>query len=396
MGKFNRKYILNSLNQILTIAWEECLAIFKDSGVRLILIIAGIAYPLLYGVVYLGENVDEIPVGIVDECKTSESRHYAQKLDATRELSVVECLNMDEGQDLMKSRKIHAIIVIPSDFSSNRINPYKQTVISVYVNMATMFIYKNVALAANFVMLDESYEISKSQMLAQGATFKEAEVNAEPIKNEMIATFNPGSGFASFFVPGVLILIIHQLLFLGIGMLAGTRREKNESGKLVEQKNSLHAVVYKEVIGRSIAYFAIYSIISAYILTIVSRIFGLPHLCSTWEIYRFMVPFLLAVIFFSQTWSVFIKNRETGMVLFLFASVILLLLSGLTWPWSNFPTFWKYFSYIFPATPGVQGFVKINCMGANIGEIMREFMTLWVQAIFYFLTAGFAYRYVNK
>lgn len=396
MGRIKGKYLYEFLIQTIQIAWEEVKCVFKDSGVRLILIIAGIGYPLLYGTVYLGENVTEIPVGVIDECGTAASRAYAQKLDATREISLVGLVNMEEGIDLMKSRDIHAVIVIPKDFEANRYNPTRQTVVSVYVNMATMFIYKNIGLAANYVMLEETKQINQERLLAGGATLQEARSGAEPIKNEMIATFNPGSGFASFFVPGVLILIIHQLLFLGIGMMAGTRRERYANGTLAKPSNINPKDVYSEVLGRGAAYYVIYSILSAYILIIVPRIFGLPHYNSPWEIYRFMVPFLFAVIFFSQTWSVFIKNRETGMVLFLFMSVILLLLSGLTWPWSNFPAFWKYCSYIFPATAGVQGFVKMNCMGADIGQVAREFFTLWTQAIFYFVTACFSYRYVNR
>ncbi len=396
MKKLTGKYFGGMLHQIFQIAWDEIKRVFRDSGVRLIMIVAGIGYPLLYGTVYLGENVTEIPVGIIDECGSSQSRSYVKKLEATREISLVSIVNMDEGMDLMKSRDIHAIIVIPKDFEKNRYNPTAQTVISVYINMATMFIYKNIGLAVNYVMLEESKKINQERLLAEGATLQEARAGAEPIKSDMIAIFNPGSGFASYFVPGVLILIIHQLLFLGIGMMAGTRREQQESGKLLERADLSHRGVFCHVLGRGGAYYIIYSVISAYILLIVPRIFGLPHYGSPWDIYRFMVPFLFAVIFFSQTWSVFVKNRETGMVLFLFMSIILLFMSGLTWPWSNFPSFWKYFSYIFPATAGVQGFVEINSMGADIGEAAREFFTLWTQAIFYFVTACLSYRYVNR
>ncbi len=396
MKQLRKRYIKNSTRQTFTICWNEMKRIFKDSGVLLILFVAGIAYPLLYGVVYMQEEVYEIPTGIVDLCNSSDSRKFSQKLDATREIELINCINIDEAISKMQSRDIHGIIVIPEDFSYNRTVSHKTTTVSLYINMATMFIYKNIGLAANIVMLDENKELMLREMENKGLTKQEALAVVEPVKNEMVALFNPGAGFASFFVPGVLVLIIHQLLFLGIGMLAGTRREENESGKLLKEESPFKRKVYREIFGRGLAYFILYSIISTYILILIPRIFNLPHYSSTWEIYRFLLPFLLSVIFFSQTWSVFIKNRETGMVLFLFMSVILLFLSGLTWPISNFPTFWKYFSFIFPATPGVQGFVKMNCMGAEIGQILPEYLTLWVQAIFYFITACLSYRYVNK
>lgn len=395
MRKLDLNNISTALNQMLSITWKEMKTIFTDSGVLLILIIAGFGYPLLYSTVYLSESVDEIPVGIIDESATSESRRFASKIDATREISLVSCVNIDDAIQKMKRRDIHGIVVIPKSFNKD-IETGRQTTVSLYVNMATFFIYKNIALACNYVMLDENKNISLRKLSAEGLTEQEALASAEPLQNKMNILFNEGNGFASFFVPGVLVLVIHQLLFLGIGMVSGTRREENANRKLSQIETPSKKKVYRYILGQGAAYFLIYSLIGSYILIIVPRLFGLPHFASTWDIYRLLLPFLLAVIFFSQTWSVFIRNRETGMVMFLFFSVILLFLSGLTWPLSSFPAFWKYFSYIFPATFGVEGYIKINCMGADFSVINTEFVALWIQAVIYFITACFSYRYINK
>ena len=381
------------LSELIGITWREIKTIFTDSGVLLILIIAGVGYPLLYSTVYLNESVDEIPVGIIDECGTSYSRGFASKIDATREVSLTSCINMEEAIGKMKKREIHGIVVIPKDFSKD-IQTGKQTTVSLYVNMATFFIYKNIALACNYVMLAENKNISLRRLSADGLTEQEALQAAEPLRNKMTILFNEGNGFASFFVPGVLVLIIHQLLFLGIGMVSGTRREENAIHKVIQE--GPHKKVQRYIWGQGFAYFLIYLIIGSYILILVPRLFGLPHYASAWDIYRLLVPFLLATIFFSQTCTVFIRNRETGMVMFLFFSVILLFLSGLTWPVSSFPSFWKWFSYIFPGTFGVQGYIKINCMASDFSVIMPEFIALWTQAIIYFITACFSYRYINR
>ena len=395
MDKFSFSDIRTAINQMVQITWKELRTIFKDSGVLLILIIAGLGYPILYSTVYLSESVDEIPVGIIDECGNSFSRGFASKIDATREVSLVGCVNMDDAISKMKSRSIHGIIVIPKSFSKD-IEGGKQTTVSLYVNMATFFIYKNIAMACNYVMLEENKNISLKRLSADGLTEQEALASAEPLRNKMNILFNEGNGFASFFVPGVLVLVIHQLLFLGIGMVSGTRREERANSQVHTKEKVSQREVFRHIFGQGAAYFLIYSLIGSYILILVPRMFGLPHFASAWDIYRLLFPFLLAVIFFSQTCAVFIRNRETGMVMFLFFSVILLFLSGLTWPVSSFPAFWKYFSYIFPATFGVEGYLKINCMGADFSVIMPEFIALWAQAIFYFITASFSYRYINK
>ncbi len=395
MKELKYKYNRNVLRQLFTITWKEIKTIFRDSGVLLIMIIAGIGYPILYGFVYLNESVDNIPVAVVDECGSAQSREFAKKLSATREVELYGCINMDEAISRFRSREVHGIVVIPKEYS-NKLANGEQATVALYVNMATFFIYKNIALACNLVMLDEGKSISVQKLNAQGLTEHEALIAAEPVQNQMTILYHEGNGFASFFIPGVLVLIIHQLLFLGIGMINGTRRESSTHGRLSEERNPIKKRVQRYIIGQGLAYFLIYSIIAAYILIIVPRLFGLPHYASAWDIYRFMVPYLMAVIFFSQTCAIFIRNRETGMVMFLFFSIILLFLSGLTWPVSSFPTFWRYFSYIFPGTFGVQGFVKLNTMGAQFATILPEFFALWAQAIIYFITACLSYRFINK
>ena len=94
--------------------------------------------------------------------------------------------------------------------------------------------------------------------------------------------------------------------------------------------------------------------------------------------------------------SIFIKNRETGFIAFLFSSVVLLFLSGLPWPRSGMPDFWRYFSYIFPATHGVQGYVKMNSTGATLSQIRFEYIALWIQTAIYFIIATFTLNYMVK
>jgi ABC-2 type transport system permease protein len=54
--------------------------------------------------------------------------------------------------------------------------------------------------------------------------------------------------------------------------------------------------------------------------------------------------------------------------------------------------FWKVFSWIFPSTFGINGFVRINNMGATLPEVLVEYQALWIQAIVYFFTTCIVYR----
>lgn len=56
------------------------------------------------------------------------------------------------------------------------------------------------------------------------------------------------------------------------------------------------------------------------------------------------------------------------------------------------PEFWKYVSYLFPSTFGMNGYVRITSMGASLNDIRTEYMALWIQAGVYFLLACWFYR----
>ena len=81
------------------------------------------------------------------------------------------------------------------------------------------------------------------------------------------------------------------------------------------------------------------------------------------------------------------------MLLFVFTSVPLLFLSVISWPSAAMPDFWRYISYIFPSTFGINGYVRINSMGATLNEVAFEYRALWLQAGIYFITTCIVYRW---
>jgi len=77
-------------------------------------------------------------------------------------------------------------------------------------------------------------------------------------------------------------------------------------------------------------------------------------------------------------------------------SLILLFLSGVSWPQSNINGFWRAFAWIFPSTCGTQGYIKINTLGADLSHISFEYISLWIQTVVYFATSCWAYSWQIK
>ena len=95
--------------------------------------------------------------------------------------------------------------------------------------------------------------------------------------------------------------------------------------------------------GKGLSYFMVYSLVAVYILCVVPRLFSLNQIAIPGVLTLFTLPYLTACIFFAMTASIAIRNRETCMLLFVFTSVPLLFLSGISWPGSAMPSFWSYF-----------------------------------------------------
>ena len=84
------------------------------------------------------------------------------------------------------------------------------------------------------------------------------------------------------------------------------------------------------------------------------------------------------------------------MILWVFTSVPFLFLTGLSWPLSAIPRPLRALGYLIPSTPGVQAFVAVSSMGAQLSDILPQYITLWVQALVYFLITSFAYARVLR
>lgn len=382
--------ISQGINDLFYIWKREFQTTFRDQGVLIFFVLVPLVYPLIYGFIYTNEVVREVPAIVVDDSHSSLSREYLRKVDATPDIHIVaSCSDMEEAKLMLKDRLAYGIIYIPSDFSSN-ISSGKQTQVSLYCDMSGLLYYKSMLLANTAVSLDMNKEIKIER--AGNTTNRQDEITAYPIEYEDIAMFNPTNGFAAFLIPAVLILLIQQTLLLGIGLSAGTARETNRFKDLVPINKHYNGTL-RIVFGKGLSYFMVYSLVSVYVLCVVPRIFSLNQIGQAGTLALFMLPYLAACIFFAMTASIAIRNRETCMLIFVFTSVPLLFISGISWPGASIPAFWKYFSYLFPSTFGINGFVRINNMGATLSEIRFEYQALWLQAGFYFLTTCFVYRW---
>ena len=364
---------------------HELKRIFTDPGVVVIFIVATLAYPLLYKAIYWNEQITNVPVAVVDLSQSAESRTFLHHWNASPDIRLTHtCNSIAEAEQLLREQKVHGIVYFPRDFVSQLADPLGQAHISLYCDMSSFLYMKAIYLSCNQVMLESmrNIQIDRYESMGYGRAFSWALVQDAPYTET--ALYNPTGGYGSFLIPAVLVLILHQTLLFGICMLAGTARDDDEVRYRVLGKGRV-AGVLRLILGRAAAYFTIYYALAAILLGLLPRLFDIPHIGDIGDILRFIVPYILACIFFSMTVSVFIRNRESGLVLLISTSLIFLFMAGISWPKEMMPAAWRYLSYFIPYTWGAHGFIHINSMGATLWSTRNEYISLWILSGGYFL-----------
>ena len=379
------------ITDVLYIWREEMRQVIKDEGVLIFLVVVPLGYPLLYSWIYNNEALLETPVAVVDQSHSALSRQFIHDCDATPDVHVkFYAQNLDEARSLVSRQLVRGIYLIPSDFAT-RAGRGEQATVSVYCDMSLMLAYKAVYQTAMIEAgrLGAGLNIKKSNTY----TKREAAITAQPLAVDGITMFNPSGGYGSCILPAVLMLILQQALALGIGMAAGTARERNRNGQLIPDDDPHYRGAYRIVWGKALCYGMLGAVAAAYLSIAVPFMFSFPQLATGWNLFWMLLPYTIACIFFGITVSCLVRYRENVMLLMVFVSVPLLFLTGVSWPQSSIPSYWQGVSWLFPSTFGVRAFIRINSMGASISQILPELRLLWIQAAVYLVMACIVYRH---
>ncbi len=379
------------VTDVLYIWWQEMRQVVKDEGVLMFLVVVPLGYPVLYSWIYNNESLHETPVAVVDHSHSALSRQFIHDCDATPDVDVkYYAQDLDEARSLVSRQLVRGIYLIPSDFAS-RISRGEQAVVSVYCDMSLMLAYKAVYQTA----MVEAGRLGAGLSIKKAGNFSAHEdaITAQPLLIDDVAMFNPSGGYGSCVLPAVLMLILQQALALGIGMSAGTARERNLNGLLIPDDAPHYHGAYRVVWGKALCYGMMGTVAAAYLSMAVPRMFSFPQLADGWTLFVMLLPYTLACIFFGMCVSSLVRYRENVMLLMVFVSVPLLFLTGVSWPQSSIPGMWQGVSWLFPSTFGVRAFIRVNSMGASVSQILPEIRILWIQAAVYLGLACVVYSY---
>ena len=390
MKKF-RHYIYQSSADFTRAMLWEAKYIFRDRAVFFSFVIVAVLVSFLYTYLYSEETLQELPIGVVDDDHTSQSRQLLRMIDANSGVAIYSSyLNLSEAKKAFQQEQIRGIIAIPSSFSRD-LQRGEQPSISVYADASYMLYYKQILTAAKVSATYLNAGVEMKRTSAQGKLPSQVRDEAMPVSAKVVSLYNPSSGYATFLIPVVLIIIFQTTILTAVGILGGTMREGNKLRKIYPNSNSFWGAL-PIVMGKATTYLALAMAILLINLGIVMPLFGIAVRSSILSTMVFMVPFVLSIVFMGLYLLGFLRRREDAIMLIMYTSLPSVMLTGFSWPTVAMPEWLHAFSYIVPTTLGAKGFVSITQMGASLSTILPYWMGMWGLCLFYLVLAGFSIR----
>ena len=381
MSRFT-KQIASYWKQLGSVVRNEFRTIFKDGGVMLILIFALIIYATAYSLAYGSQVLRNVPIGVVDECRTPTSRSLIDTFNAGPNTYVAyNPTSMEEAKELFYGRKIYGVVYIPSDYEE-KLYGGEQANVAIYADASYFLMYRQVFQEVVTSIGKTGAMVEFQRLIAKGANIPQAQATTQPVIYQSHNLFNPYLGYGTFVMPAIIMVIIQQTMLIGIGMIGGTWREFGLYRKLIPA-NCKRMYTLPIVLGKALVYISIYAVTLLYIMTVHYKLFHYPSNGSTEAVVGLLVPYLLACIMLGIAISTLFRYREQSLLLLFWTSIPILLLSGASFPREAIPEWLYTLGQVFPSSSGVNAFIRIRTMGASLRDVMPELRILWAQVFVY-------------
>ncbi|HAT1514357.1 TPA: ABC transporter permease [Morganella morganii] len=321
-----------------------------------------ILYSIFYPSAYKAQINLKLPVAVVDFDQSSLSRNLIDNLQTTREIDVTRVdSSLSEALNLLRNRKVSAVITIDNDFKNNLIRG-GDAGIDVHLSGGYMAVAADLRVAV---------------INAISAT---TDVNRLTPKTTdhiiSLPLYNPTLGYESFIMPLVFIIILQQTLIFAGSMLIALR---NSVG--------LTNINVSQFIGTFLGLFIVGFSGAIFVFGWVYYLQGYPNEGNMFLQLWLIVLFSAAVSSMSMLIGSFLDNINRPMQILSATSMVIFYASGASFPTFNMPGWVVKTMEIFPSSTMISGFTMLNSQGAGIYELMPVIIKISLLAIILFLLA---------
>lgn len=335
---------MDNRQRILSVARRE-LRIIRNRPLYFMGSVGVIAFCAIFFLTFLSGGLpDDVPIGIVDEDRSSTSRTFCQQLDATQLGKAVMYGSFASAREDMTRGKIAAVCVIPEGMNEN-IQAFKQPKITFYVN-GLYFVSGALAWKDLLTMVNLTNGAVQREMLrAKGfndsqimGMIRPIDIDTHQIGN---VTTNYNYYLTGILLPGILEMIVILVLIYSLGaeLKFGTSRHLMDTAG--------HSIV-TALAGKLLVWTLVFSAIG---FLIIMLLFHWLHFPISGSIFNMFIAVLLLVISSEAAGIIILELLPVprlALSVGALYSVLGLSLSGFTLPLEAMPPYIQGLAVMFP------------------------------------------------
>lgn len=375
---------------------HELNAIFTNLPLLLTVFGGVVLYSFLYPLPYLNQIPEKQNIAVINLDQSQLSRTIVRMANATPQINITQnVFTITEAKNLVINNKITGFLVIPKNFYRDLL--LEKSPHLLFAGDASYFlVYGTVIEGLVRSSSTLSAQVKITRMVAKGDNISLASSQFTPIKLNLQPAFNTGLGYLNYVVPAVFILILHQTLLIAVGLLTTGHfndRPIGESLKTTVNNYVFTYPVWKILCVRGAVMLAIYLILASYYFGFSFEYYGINRFAHIKDIISLLLPFLLSVIFLGVLVGLFVPRKELVTLVVLLSSLPLVFSVGFIWPTQSIPPAINIIVQFFPSTPAINGFLRLNQMGASIESLAHLKAQLWELTLLY---SALSYLFMSR
>ena len=325
--------------------------------------------PLLQIVVFgflVRTEVRDIPLAVVDDARTTESRELLRRLLNTHNFKFVgQLASRDEIEAVLQRGKASAVLVVPPEFSRDiaRGTPASaQLVIDASDPLTASSAISGAATAA---------------LATQAALTGLAGARAIPFTLSIRPRYNPALRDAVNIVPGLIGVILTITLVMIMSLSLVRERERGTLEQLIVTPISKTAVILGKILP-----FLVIGFVQVTVVLIAARvIFRVPSEGSLLLLYVFALLFMLGMLALGIFMSTVARTQTQALQLSLLVMLPSILLSGFMFPLAAMPRVARIAGSLLPVTHFLTALRGILLKGSGIAALWPQALILTAVAL---------------
>jgi ABC-2 type transport system permease protein len=362
--------------RLRSIFWKEFIQMRRDRATLGMMLGIPAIQLVLFGYA-VNMDVRHLPAAVLDYSRTQQSRDLVQRFEATGNFRISREAprSYEEALRLVDRGRVRAAIVIPEDYA-RRLKRGSRAQIQVLVDASDPSVSQNAIAAAQLVGQRKNLEIVSALAGPAARAAPPLDVRVRPL-------YNPALKTAIFIVPGIIGVLLSNMLIVITAMAIVREREAGTLEQLIVTPLTRTEIM----LGKIAPYVVVGYVQMTAVLVLGSLLFRVPIRGSLLTIYLVAFLFIVASLALGLFVSTLARTGAQAIQSSFFFLLPNIMLSGFMFPREGMPAFAQALGWGIPLTYFLQILRGVILKGVGIDALWPQSLALVGFAILFFTFA---------